>query len=373
LMLIDVSGRGKPRMLPDGRVDHHDLQTVINIRKGTPLVRRTPPAPGKEGISVFGSVLKPPPVHDWVFKIGKGTEVAKDNPNLVVAAIEGALALSPDGTVEVHTEKSIPSDIDYSTGNLSFSGDLKINGTVRAGFKIAADGNVLIRGGVEDAEVSCSGNLEILGGARGAAHGFLTCKGTLKVRHIENFSASAQNDIIIMEDAIHSTLTAGKNISVKSLLGGRVSAGDTLTAETIGGSAEIHTTVDIGRIFKLRQKTIALSAERATLENELRSTNDAIYELVQGGMDGAGVLDAGALARLNAIKQNKQKTRERLSTIALELGEVEKDLKQQANPVVKARTVFRGTVVVLGETERTIDEKMTNVVITADDAGIVVR
>ena len=62
------------------------------------------------------------------------------------------------------------------------------------------------------------------------------------------------------------------------------------------------------------------------------------------------------LARLKALKQSKQKGRERLAAIARELAEMEKELKQQTNPVVRARIVHRGTVVVLGKTERTINK-----------------
>ena len=90
---------------------------------------------------------------------------------------------------------------------------------------MAAEGNILIGGGIEDAEVSCGGALSI----RGGAVGFLQRK-TEKPGHDQGasyrkLSAEARHDIIIAEDAMHAALNAGENISVKSILGGEVCAG----------------------------------------------------------------------------------------------------------------------------------------------------
>jgi hypothetical protein len=59
--------------------------------------------------------------------------------------------------------------------------------------------------------------------------------------------------------------------------------------------------------------------------------------------------------------------------ISVQRQELEKEIKQQVNPVVKAKTVFRGTVVTLGQTARPIEKTMTNVVITAEDSLIIIR
>ena len=45
-MLIDLSESGKPPACSrNGRVDFHDLQTFVNVKKGTPLIKRQPPSP----------------------------------------------------------------------------------------------------------------------------------------------------------------------------------------------------------------------------------------------------------------------------------------------------------------------------------------
>jgi len=56
-VLIDVSQKGKPRVLPGGKVDHRDISYVVNVRKGTPLVKHLPPIPGKDGCNVFGKTV----------------------------------------------------------------------------------------------------------------------------------------------------------------------------------------------------------------------------------------------------------------------------------------------------------------------------
>ena len=224
-MLIDLSESGKPHVGRPGRFPRSS--DFRECQERNPADKAPAAEPGKDGITVLGPAYKCAPPRQCVLVAGKGTALAPDNPHFLVAAIDGALAITPDGFVEVHTEKSIPGDIDRRRH--FFSGAFQIGGSVRAGFKVAAEGNILIGGGIEDAEVSCGGALSIRGGAVGSSSGKLKSQGTIKVRHMKTF-AEARHDIIIAEDAMHAALNAGENISVKSILGGEVCAGRFLTA-----------------------------------------------------------------------------------------------------------------------------------------------
>ena len=232
-ILVDVSSRGKPRALAGGRVDLRDLGYVVNVRKNNEILRRIPPYPGTDGKTVFGKPIpcnKPPRI---LLTPGPGTRIAEQDADLLVADRDGAVAVFPNGKAAVLDEKTIPGDIDYSTGNISFVGNLQVKGTVRGGFEVDAAGSVMVGGGVEDAKVTAGGDLEVLGGASGSGNGALKCGGMLKVRHLHNFNVHALA-IDIVEDIVHCSVWAEKAITAKSIVGGTVSAGMSIDVDTIG-------------------------------------------------------------------------------------------------------------------------------------------
>ncbi|MBD3391567.1 MAG: DUF342 domain-containing protein, partial [Chitinivibrionales bacterium] len=290
--LFDTSSRGRPQESSDGRVDLRNLQLVINVEKGQELVRRLPPAAGTPGRSVYGEGIDPSPEPEAQFKMGAGIRVSDDDPNVLVAEIDGAVVMSPDEYVEVIKSEIIASDIDYNTGNVSFTGDLTIRGSVRAGFEVNAKGNLRIGGNVEDAAVSCTGNLEIAGGAVGSGNALVTCGGSMKVRHVERFIVKVGGDLCITEDAIHSDIVAQGRVQARSIVGGTTSAGEGIQAEVAGAAAETRTVLDAGGTFAIMQEKTELEKQIGSLTIELTGVRDAQYNLVKDAMDEKGVMSA---------------------------------------------------------------------------------
>jgi hypothetical protein len=371
-VLIDVSQKGKPRVLPGGKVDHRDISYVVNVRKGTPLVKHLPPIPGKDGCNVFGKTVVAPVVKDQQFSRGKGTAVLPSDPNVLVADINGAVVVYPNGKVDVVDDKIISGNIDYSTGNVRFSGNLKVNGTVRAGFEIDAEGDCYIGGNVEDAKITSLGDIEILGGAVGQSKGMLKCAGSLKIRHIANFSVLAGGDIFILEDAIHCTISSEGNVRAKSVVGGTVAAWKAIEAETIGTEAEAKTIVDLGGKYILMQRKYALLKELADVTGHIGTVKEGMFKLVRDEMDAAGELSDGALERCAALKKKHRVGIKRCSDVQAEMETLDKKLGGNPIPFVKASTVYPNTLIKFGSVEKLINEKLVQARITVDGEKIVV-
>jgi uncharacterized protein (DUF342 family) len=371
-VLIDVSHKGKPRVLPGGKVDHRDISYVVNVRKGTPLVRHIPPIPGKDGCNVFGKPVLAPVPKDQPFSRGKGATVLPGDPNVLVADINGAIVVHPDGKVDVVDDKIISGNIDYSTGNVRFAGNLKVNGTVRAGFEIDVEGDCHINGNVEDAKITSLGDIEILGGAVGQTKGALKCAGALKIRHIANFSVLAGGDILILEDALHCTISSEGSIRAKSVVGGTVSAWKTIEAETIGTEAEAKTIVDLGGKYVLMRHKYALLKELADVTGEIGTVKEGMFLLARDEMDPAGDLSDGAHERLTAFKKKHRAGIKRCSDIQTEMETLDKKLGNTPIPIVKATTVYPNTLIKFGGAEKLIDEKLIHARITVDRDKIVV-
>jgi hypothetical protein len=370
-ILVDVSSRGKPKAIAGGRVDLRDIGYVVNVRKNLHILRRIPPVPGKEGKMVTGKTIGfviPPHV---MLIPGKGTRILEEDPNVLVADVDGAVMVFPNGKAEVLTDKLVQSNVDYTTGNICFSGNLRINGTVRSGFEVAAEGNVWIGGSVEDAKVSSLADLEIVGGASGSGNGIVKCAGTLKARHIQNLNVQAKT-VEVAEDIVHCDIWAEATVVAKSIVGGTVSVGKSVEAETIGTEAEAKTVVDLGGTSALLKQKYDLLRDLATVTGEIGALKGDMYCQVRDEMDEGGTLSPSSLSRLDDLRAKNQETLDKNAAIQKEIGTIDDKLKRSTTPVLKAGTVYPNTIVKAGTLEKAIKEKLSHVIITAEQNAITV-
>ncbi len=359
---VDLSKVGKPRELEDGRVDLRDLQLDLNVRKGDKLAVRIPPKPGKEGINVFGKSIYPPEPEDVCIIAGRGADYAENDRNCIVAAIDGAVVYN-GRVVEVHDRKSINGDIDYSTGNVFFNGDLRITGSVRAGFSVTAMGDIYIYGDVEDAEIKSGGSVIIKGGAIGGGSGKIKCDGSIKVHHVSKFELSAGKNIIVEEDILHSTVSAEGSVYAKSVVGGTVSAFSVKT-EVTGSIAEARTVVDVTRAFRLGLERYNLLKQFGTLMAERSVLYDKMFNLVRNGMDEKGLLKFNDLQELGLLKKNTLESIKNAVTIQRRLEKIdEMEKEREAGAIVNIRLAYPNTLIKIDNEERLIREKQKNILL----------
>ncbi len=372
-LLVDISGVGKPKEREDGSVDHKELKKVINVKKGQPLIRYIPPEPGTPGKSVLGKDIDPPRPKEEQLIPTPGTEISKEDPRLLVAATDGAVFLNTYGNIEVRTTKVINGDIDYSTGNISFSGDLKVTGGVRAGFSVKADGDLFIGGYVEDTEISCSGDMEIIGGVVGSGNGKLVCGGTLKVHHIENFNVQARKSIVVGDSVLHSKVRTEETLKAKTIVGGEIDAVRGIEVETIGNASEARTIIKMGNVFFLLQQKKIIDGKKDELLSEAADIKEEIYTVVKNGMDGNGKISPEDTAVFDEKKEEVHLIHRQISKLDKRLEELDVKLREQANPVIKARMIFPNTFVRFGLVQKIIKQKIINKIICADEAQIIIR
>jgi uncharacterized protein (DUF342 family) len=79
----------KPRILEDGSVDYHELGAIPMVRTGDALVRRIPPTAGKNGVTVTGEPCFARPGKNLPFTLLPGAQIAPQDPNLLIAAMDG--------------------------------------------------------------------------------------------------------------------------------------------------------------------------------------------------------------------------------------------------------------------------------------------
>src|SRR5699024_2292633 len=148
---ISLDKSGKPLIKEDGDVDYFHLDLVENVKKGQALATIIPPTEGISGMTVTGKEIQATPGKNIRVGRGKNIDLSDDGLQLF-AAIDGRVELIAN-KIHVYNTLEINGDVDTSTGNIDFVGNVTINGNVLTGFEVKAQGHIIVSGVVEGANL----------------------------------------------------------------------------------------------------------------------------------------------------------------------------------------------------------------------------
>lgn len=268
---FDYESMGKPRLDAQGRADHKNINLIINVKPGDKLAKIHPPVSGTPGRTATGELILPPEPEESRLYPGPGTAFSNNDPSIIVASAEGAVAVC-EGTIRVDPVMEIPGNVDYTTGNIDFKGTLTVKGDVKSGFSVKSEGNILITGIVEDANVIAGGNITVISGCVGTGKGILKAGGSVFIRFAERQRIRAHRDVVAEEYLLNSSVIAGNAVTLVEkqglILGGEVAAGSSVTAKVMGNRNGITTTITVGYNDEVLEKLKTLSeSERNILDN----------------------------------------------------------------------------------------------------------
>ncbi|HWP98610.1 MAG TPA: FapA family protein [Syntrophomonadaceae bacterium] len=237
-----------PRIDDKGNADYHNVGLINNISRGELLVLKTPAEPGVPGYNVLGEPIPARPGKDLVFPRGKNTVANQENTQLF-AAVDGHVSLV-GGKVLVNPVFQLEGDVDFSSGDINFIGNVVINGAITSGFKVQAAGDIEIRGFIENAEVTAEGSIQVHGGITGGIKCLVKAGENLQARFVENSRIEAGKDIFIREAIMQSQVRAGGNVKVMDkraiIVGGVIQAGQEVESKVLGSQLATQTIVEVG-------------------------------------------------------------------------------------------------------------------------------
>lgn len=260
-----------------GTADYRAVNYVQSIQKGDIICDIIPPVEGKPGLRVDGVPVEPRPVSPEKVPSGGNTTLSEDGLHLL-ASLDGHLEYT--GTqFQVKPVLEVRGDVDYSTGNIDFLGDVHIYGDVRENFSVRATGTITVDGLVEAAAVEAGGDILISSGVLGDNRALLKSHGTIRAKYMENCVAYA-GQCVYTDCMIGSQIYSDNTIDVTSgrgtVIGGTLAATYVIKARMIGSQAGRRTEVRLGEYpfiqEELRNSEADLKAirqESAELEKEL--------------------------------------------------------------------------------------------------------
>ncbi|MDF9408501.1 FapA family protein [Pelotomaculum isophthalicicum JI] len=148
-----------------GRIDYRERFAFTSVDAGTILARKYPGGPGVPGATVKGGVTAPPPPQDVVLKAGRGVALVNNGLEAVALDTGRPLLLQNKNLSEITIYPGLvhSGDVDLSSGNIAFKGDVLIGGNVNERMNVEALGDVRVAGHVAQAMIQASGSILVQG------------------------------------------------------------------------------------------------------------------------------------------------------------------------------------------------------------------
>lgn len=160
-LLVNTSRTKGPQQRSDGTMDFREVQIIPTVNKGQVIAVIHPPIPGIPGVSVSNTPIPPEPTYPLIVQAGKGTALIEEG-NKVVATETGRPMVEQRGLLAKFS--IIPklvhySDVDITSGNIRFKGDVDILGNIEEGMVVEADGHINILHNANKAIVSSKSSI----------------------------------------------------------------------------------------------------------------------------------------------------------------------------------------------------------------------
>lgn len=352
---FNTSLNTKPKKNPDGTVDYHDLNTVSMVQAGQKLARLIPADRGEDGTDVLGNVIKPRQVKELKLEFGNNITLSEDRME-ITSNVTGHAVLTA-GKVFVSDVLEIPADVDTSTGDINYDGSVLIKGNVKSGFKVTANGDVVVEGVVEGAVITTKGQIVIKQGIHGMNKGILDAGGNVLCKFIENATVTS-GGYIETEGIMHSKVSAFSEIHVhgrKSLVtGGIIRAGVLLDTEVLGSEMGTVTQVEVG--VDPAKKTKFNELQKNLLEK--KKSIDSLKPILTNFSEkmAAGVqLSKDKLEYVQKLAQHFKEEQEALKALKEELEILHAEIKAGSDARVKvSKNVYSGVTVTISDVSLTV-------------------
>jgi len=356
----------KPEEDEHGNVDFKELHLIKNVSAGGKLAEIVPPEPGEEGYTVLGAVIRPVEGKAAVLPMGKNTRPDPSNPAVLQSEIEGSVKLNGN-KIEVEHVFVVRKHVDYSTGNLTFVGDVVVNGDVKSGFRIKAKGDVQIDGVLEDAVVECDGSVLVKKGFIGKGYGVIIARGEVILTFCENERVVADGDVTISSYAMNSTIeTRGSIIATTNrgvIVGGDYYAVKNIEAKTVGSEHGTPTRLSAGTDMVTR-------AHLAFSESRIEKIDRLLLKHMRRRLVKKELPDnVKALVRqLHELKENAEKEQAGLLKALDAMDEKEEDFRRGIVKVIDR--VHPGTTITIYDQHTTVQDVRSRVQYLYTDEGV---
>ncbi|SDT86125.1 FapA family protein [Desulfobacula phenolica] len=267
----------------DGTVDFKDRGETPYVEEGTVLAEKVPMLESRHGQTIFGDEIETVSVKDIALKFGKGAKISEDGFK-ILAEVTGYPKYTLSGYIFVHSEYITEGDVDYETGHIHYDGNVNVKGRIKAGFKVT--GNDITAIELDGGIITAEGDVIIAGGINEAN---IYARGNVYARFIHNSKILCMGSVVIQKEIVDSDIDCSGSCVVENgkLMSSRISAKMGLKAKNVGTEMAGPSVIRVGHdvfcekeLEKNREKFEQLE-KQAEQHREDKEKLDEEYRVVQ--------------------------------------------------------------------------------------------
>ncbi len=258
----------RPKIRPDGTVDYWSIHAIEVVDEGQVIAVYQEPVEGKNGLAVTGKVLMAKRGRPLPPLTGKGFQRSEDN-RLYTASLTGKIE-SNGSRIQILPVYEIYGNVDLTTGNVDFRGDVVVHGNVVSGTSIKATNSVTIDGTAEACSIEAGKDIILRGGFLGGYRGSLKSGGNIYAKFMEYAKVEAEG-CVEADSALNCNITCKDKVYMKgkksTVIGGNIYGACGVEANCLGNEKEHKTEVKAG-ILTETLREIELCKNRIKEESE---------------------------------------------------------------------------------------------------------
>lgn len=302
-------------------VENNDLILTAELLSG-----------GESGKDVYGNVIAPKnadpvtlPACDDTIKQETDKKITK-----FYACASGELSRI-NNKLSISSLKSIQSDIDEKTGDVTFPGSLVITGDIKDGRKVKADGDLTVTGNAELSLLYSESSVRLQGGMHGKGRGTVWAKNTVFLHYAENARIFSGHDIKMTNYCFRCLVKTNGLVTLEGspgvLLGGTISAAKGISVQDLGAEKTIRTIISFGQDYLIKD-------EIEVREKEITANNERLAEIDKS-------LNAGASdTNVEELRSEKVKLIKKNSALSVRIF----NLKENFEFHIPSKVIVKGTI-----------------------------
>lgn len=327
------------------RVDYSSLNLVQNADKGDVICEAVPPTKGILGRTVYNEELPGKDGKAAQLPRGRNTEISGDGTKLV-ATQAGHVEFS-GRSFQIKTVLEINGNVDYTTGNINFLGDVHIRGDVCSGFTVRSVGDITVDGVVESGDVEAGGDLIVVKGIVGDRNSVVRAHHNIYAKYLENaivhVRGSLQTECILYSEVYcdgEVKVLAGKG----AIIGGHIRAARGIEAKIIGTKSESNTNIVLGG-------QPCADFEREVLFKEIDGLKKEMLKLERQPESPART------KRMARIRLDLSVGRMKLGQYDKDLEKIKEKLEEEGGSRLRCQLAYPGLILTIGsETKQLTNE-----------------
>lgn len=331
------------------RIDLRNLGETISVNIGDEVMRRTPATKGTPGFTVQGRVVPPQAGKDSSIKPGKGTEISKNDPNLLIASTSGT-PLIKNKTIEVDNALYL-NNVGVNTGHVKFKGNVIIGGNIESGMIVQATGSITVGGFIESAQVQAHDDIQVGKGIIGhtVSDGQprscqVKTKGSIRANYAQYCDLTSGEDIELAVHCMNNDINCGRNLTVLdagerngTLSGGHAKVAKKVLCLQLGVEGDTATKVEAFTDYGTYKEQIANLKEQ--YKNAQSGTMDVIRKELEYKKQPKSQRNETELTDIEALKEKNNLLLDEVR-IKLEHAETAFELALRDNIVKAKERVF---------------------------------